>query len=84
MDRAGFMHDNLRSLINRQQLHQYGGFGAQSRLATIDAEREELLASFPELRGGSRQDSGAAAPRQKRRGMSPAERKAVGKRMRAY
>jgi hypothetical protein len=70
--------------MNRQQMHEYARFGAQSRLAAIDAEREELLASFPELRGGSRQDSGAAVPPQKRGGMSPAERKAVGTRMRAY
>ena len=48
--------------MNRQQMHEYARFGAQSRLAAIDAEREELLASFPELRGGSRQDSGALCP----------------------
>ncbi len=70
--------------MKRQQLHEYARVGAQTRLAAIDAEREELLARFPELRGGSRQDSGAARPPQKRRGMSPAERKAVGTRMRAY
>ena len=68
-------------LINRQQLNEYARFGAQSRLAAIEAEREELLASFPELRGGSPQDDGAAVPHQKRRGMSPSERKAVGTRM---
>ena len=71
--------------MNRQQMHEYARFGAQSRLAAIAAEREELLTSFPELRRGSHQDGGAAAPRhQRRRGMSAAERKAVGTRMKPY
>jgi hypothetical protein len=54
--------------MNRQQMHEYARFGAQSRLAAIAAEREELLTSFPELRGGSHQDGGAAAPRHVRCG----------------
>jgi len=68
--------------------------GAQARLESLRAEQDALLAAFPDLRGGStarpRQtrptESAAPAQRSSKRrgGMSPAQRKAVGERMRAY
>ena len=78
--------------INMQDLARVG---AQARLASLRAEQDALLAAFPDLRGGSparpRQarttESAAPAQRSSKRrggGMSPAQRKAVGERMRAY
>src|SRR4051812_27982692 len=77
--------------INMQDLARVG---AQARLDSLKAEQEALLAAFPDLRGSSSgqgrparaRASEAAEPTRARRrgGMSPAQRKAVGERMRAY
>src|SRR5688572_3969874 len=79
--------------INMQDLARAG---AEARLETLRAEQAALLAAFPGLRGASSgqtraaqaRPSGGAAPappsRRRRGGMSPAQRKAVGERMRAY
>ena len=79
--------------INMQDLARTG---AEARLEALRAEQAALLAAFPDLRGSSsgqtrapqaRTSQGAATarPARKRRGgMSPAQRKAVGERMRAY
>jgi hypothetical protein len=79
--------------INMQDLARVG---AQARLDALREEQAALLAAFPGLRGatagqtrsGQARATQAAAPAQRsgrRRGaMTPAQRKAVGERMRAY
>ena len=77
--------------INMQDLARVG---AEARLEALRAEQAALLAAFPDLRGPSsgqtrqaRATQGAAPARgagKRRGGMSPAQRKAVGERMRAY
>jgi hypothetical protein len=79
--------------INMQDLAR---IGAQARLEALQGEQDALLAAFPELRGassaqsrparaGASQPAAPAAKSGRRRGaMSPAQRKAVGERMRAY
>lgn len=56
--------------------------GARARVAELLTELAELRSSFPELVG--RMTMPVTAPRRGRRSMSPAERKAVGIRMKAY
>ena len=79
--------------INMQDLARAG---AEARLEALRAEQAALLAAFPNLRGSSsgqaraaqaRASEGAAPARpsgKRRGGMSSAQRKAVGERMRAY
>jgi hypothetical protein len=79
--------------INMQDLARAG---AEARLEALREEQAALLAAFPDLRGSSsgraratqgRASQGAAPARssgKRRGGMSPAQRKAVGERMRAY
>jgi hypothetical protein len=77
--------------INMQDLARVG---AEARLEALRAEQAALLAAFPDLRGSSsgqtrqaRSTQSAAPARgagKRRGGMSPAQRKAVGERMRAY
>ena len=79
--------------INMQDLARAG---AEARLEALRAEQAALLEVFPDLRGSSsggtratqaRASQGAAPGRssgKRRGGMSPAQRKAVGERMRAY
>jgi hypothetical protein len=77
--------------INMQDLARVG---AEARLEALRAEQAALLAAFPDLRGSSSgqtrqarssQSAAATRPAGKRRGgMSPAQRKAVGERMKAY
>jgi hypothetical protein len=64
------------------QLHDLARMGAQSRLAALDQERDEILTMFPDLRDGARQN-GAQAKAGKDR-MSPEARKRQAERMRAY
>jgi hypothetical protein len=70
------------------QLHELARVGAAAKLLAIADERQTILQMFPELADGAapaRRASSAAAPAtRKRRGMSAAERKAVGTRMKAY
>ena len=71
--------------MTTSQMHEFARMGADARLKTIQEEQQAILRVFPEL-----QDGAAAArltspaSRGRRRRMSAAERKAVGKRMRAY
>jgi hypothetical protein len=75
-------------------MQQFARFGAEARLQAISDERDEILRAFPDFGRASAQANvsldGAAparrasAPARKRRRMSAAERKAVGKRMKAY
>src|SRR3954451_7253119 len=77
--------------INMQDLARVG---ARARLDSLKAEQEALLAAFPDLRASSSgqgrparaRASEAAEPARARRrgGMSPAQRKAVRERLRAY
>jgi len=71
--------------MTTSQLHEFARMGAESRLTTIQEEQQAILRVFPELQeGAARGRLTPAAPRGRRRGMSSAERKAVGERMRAY
>ena len=74
--------------MTTSQLHEFARIGAEARLKAIAEERQAIFTAFPELRDGAapakRTVSAAAAPARKRRGMSPAQRKVVGQRMKAY
>jgi hypothetical protein len=80
--------------MTRDQMQLFARFGAEARLQAISHERDEILRAFPDFGRASAQANvsldGAAparrasAPARKRRRMSAAERKAVGKRMKAY
>ena len=74
--------------MNNVQMHGLARVGAQTRLAALDTEREELLKLFPDLRVRQQPttaNTGSAQPAaRRRRGMSPAARKAHGERIRAY
>ena len=71
--------------MTTSQMHQFARMGAEARLRTIQEEQQTIFRVFPELEDGAapaRRTS--TAPRGRRRRMSAAERKAVGRRMRAY
>ena len=80
--------------MTRDQMQQFARFGAEARLQAISQERDAILQAFPDLGRASAQANAsldgaaparrASAPARKRRGMSAAQRKAVGKRMKAY
>jgi hypothetical protein len=75
------------------KLQELARFGAEARLRSLEEERRAILGMFPELRNSAASAgrvrnsvaepwSGSPTPRRKR--MSPAMRKTVGNRMRAY
>jgi hypothetical protein len=67
------------------QLHDLARMGAQSRLAALDQERDEILKMFPELRNGQpAAGTSGAAPKARKNRLSPEARRAVSVRMRAY
>jgi hypothetical protein len=76
------------------QLHRFALIGASIELERIDAERARILESFPELRervsvplelvSVVSQGEAAAPPPATRRTVSPAQRKVISRRMRAY
>jgi len=68
------------------QLHEFARMGAKARLRTLQEEQQVILTMFPELRDGAAPagHTSSPAPRGRRRRMSAAERKAVGRRMKAY
>ncbi len=75
--------------LDREELHRLARLGAEARLVALEAERAQILGSFPEL-GSNKRSSAAAASqgltaaapaRRSRRQMSAAERKAVSIRM---
>ena len=70
------------------QLQELARVGAAARLKAITEEREALLRVFPDLGNESvppkRASSTSTPSARKRSGMSPAQRKAVGERMKAY
>src|SRR5829696_382200 len=73
--------------MTNDQMHELARVGAQARLHAIYEERGAILRAFPALRTGRTPAStnGSPAPaRRTRKGMSPAQRKAVGERMKAY
>jgi hypothetical protein len=71
--------------MTTSQLQEFARVGAEARLKAISDEQQAILSAFPELGDGAapgrRAASPAAAPARKRRGMSAAQRKAVGERM---
>jgi hypothetical protein len=68
------------------QLQDLARVGAETRLKAIVEEREALLRAFPDLGNGAATRASLAALMSTRAptGMSPAQRKAVGERMKAY
>jgi hypothetical protein len=70
--------------MKTSQMHEFARFGAEARLKAISEEQDAILRTFPELRDGAAPAGRRPAPRGRRRHMSPAERKVVGARMRAY
>jgi hypothetical protein len=74
--------------MTTSQLHEFARVGAEARLKAISEEQQAILSAFPELGDGAapgrRAASPAAAAARKRRGMSAAQRKAVGQRMKRY
>jgi hypothetical protein len=71
--------------MTTSQMHQFARLGAEARLKTIQEEQQAILTLFPELQDGAAPARRTSpAPRGGRRRMSAAERKAVGKRMKAY
>ena len=71
--------------MTTSQLHEFARLGAEARLKAISEEQEAILSTFPELRDGAVPARLTfAAPRGRRRRMSATERKAVGRRMKAY
>jgi hypothetical protein len=71
--------------MTTSQMHEFARLGADARLKTIQEEQQAIFSVFPELRDGAAPaPRTSTAPRGRRRRMSAAERKAVGRRMRAY
>jgi hypothetical protein len=74
--------------VINDQLNEFARVGAEARLKAILEERDAIMRAFLDLgrasAPGSASVDGAAPRGRKRRGMSPAQRKAVGERMRAY
>jgi hypothetical protein len=80
--------------MDQQELRRLAQLGAAARLADLERERATLLRLFPGLRAVSQGREGALPPgnplipgavaRRRRRGMSPAARKAVSIRMKRY
>jgi hypothetical protein len=77
--------------MTRAELREFALAGAQERLQAISEERAAIIRVFPDLRTHSTARAASldgALPvvqkARKRRTMSAAERKAVGKRMKAY
>jgi hypothetical protein len=66
-------------------MQQFARMGAEARLNAIQEEQQAILTVFPELQDGAAPARRTSpAPRGGRRRMSAAERKAVGRRMKAY
>jgi hypothetical protein len=74
--------------VTNEQMQEFARAGAQARLQAISEERAAIIRMFPDRRtraAPSSLDGPAPASRaRKRRRMSAAERKAVGRRMKAY
>jgi hypothetical protein len=71
--------------MTSSQLQEYARFGAQARLQAIEEERNAIVRAFPDFGRASGTSNGASSPATRgRKGMSPAQRKAVGARMKAY
>ena len=67
------------------QLQEFAQMGAEARLKAIADERQAILQAFPDLGDGSAPVRRASSlPGRKRRRMSAAERRTVGKRIKAY
>lgn len=68
------------------ELRRLAQLGARARLDELERERAAILRMFPELgRGGAAPASTpTAAPARRRRPLTPAERRAISERMKAY
>jgi hypothetical protein len=71
--------------MTTSQMHEFARMGAEARLKKIQEEQQAILTVFPEFRDGAAPAQRTSpAARGRRRRMSAAERRAVGKRMKAY
>ena len=73
--------------LKREQLERFARIGAAARLAELEREREDLLRSFPDLRGTKSRDAEVTSIIRRRRKkivMTAAQRKAVSERMKRY
>jgi hypothetical protein len=73
--------------VTNDQMQELARVGAQARLRAIDEERSAILRAFPALgpRRMPASNNGSSAPaRRTGKSMSPAQRRAVGERMKAY
>jgi hypothetical protein len=74
--------------VTRAELHEFDRAGAQVRLQAISEEQAAIIRKFPHFRSATASSLDGAGPvahrARKRRRMSAAQRKAVGRRMRAY
>jgi hypothetical protein len=66
------------------QLYDLARMGAQSRLAALTRERDEILKMFPELRDGQPTARNNGSPKKRKDHVSPEARKRQAERMRAY
>jgi hypothetical protein len=70
--------------LGREELRQLALAGAKTRLQELEEERRSLLQTFPELGSGRRAGAAsqqASKPGRRRRNLSPAQRRAISKRM---
>lgn len=79
MHRRHYDDPSLQSALDMTAL---AARGAQQRLHEIQLESEAILKQFPQLNGKAQ--TKVAAPAKAARRMSPASRKAISKRMKAY
>jgi hypothetical protein len=76
----------MAAVMDRKEMVRLARLGALARLQALEQERNQILATFPELKKGSSAVTTAAAtaPAGRRRGMSVSARKAVSVRMKKY
>ncbi len=73
--------------LDPSELRRLARVGAQARLAELEQERAAILRLFPELGRGATTTPAAATqatPVRRRRRLTPAERRAISERMKAY
>ena len=69
--------------VGTTQMNEWAKLGASLRLADLEREEAAIFRAFPGLRRGRTEVLGTP-PAKRRRQMSPAARRAVSQRMKAY
>ena len=70
--------------VSRSDLLKLARTGAERRLNELQSEIASLMRLFPDLRRKGRAQAGSATATRRRRGWTPAQRKAAADRMRKY